>query len=271
MPQFAPADLVGVFSTLQAAGWEAILVGGQAVNLWARRYERDDSAWRELQPYTSRDLDYHGGLADARLAMKVLRAEGRLNTALEPGPNAAVLTVSLGPDLEIVIDILTGVYGVSAAEVDRTAIELSGTGKLAGLEFRVIHPLLLLEAKLASLRGLPQEGRQDSRHVRILTLVLREWLREQLDDRRAVLRAVERLAACAASPDGLAAFAAGMDILEAIPWEQMRSAGTYSSFFERREAQLLERIVTRRQRHASALGEPGGGDAEVGGEPSRSR
>jgi len=55
---FSPSDLAGVFRALQDADWDAVLVGGQAVNLWANRYERDLPAWRELRPYTSRDLDY---------------------------------------------------------------------------------------------------------------------------------------------------------------------------------------------------------------------
>ena len=42
-----------------------VLVGGQAVNVWPCRYEQDGRAWHELRPYTSRDLDYHGGLAEA--------------------------------------------------------------------------------------------------------------------------------------------------------------------------------------------------------------
>ena len=69
MQGFAVEEPVSVFRALQAAGWDAVLVGGQAVNVWACRYEQDSPAWHELRPYTSRDLDYHGGLADARLAM----------------------------------------------------------------------------------------------------------------------------------------------------------------------------------------------------------
>ena len=70
MEGFTPEELAAVFRALQAAGWEAVLVGGQVVNLWAHRYERDLPAWHALRPYTSRDLDYHGGLAEARLAMR---------------------------------------------------------------------------------------------------------------------------------------------------------------------------------------------------------
>lgn len=257
MQGFAPEDLVPVFSSLEAAGWDAVLIGGQAVNLWARHYEEDLPAWRELRPYASRDLDYHGGLADARLAMKVLRARGRLNTGSDPSPNAGVLTVPLPDGREIVVDILTGVFGVSASEVERTAVELSGSRELSGLTLRVIHPLLLLEAKTAVLRGLSQKARQDAKHLRILLLVLQRWLREQLNDPRPALRAVERLAACASSPDGLNAFGRGIDVMQVIPWDDLRGLEGYAKFLERRAPQLRERVAKKRDRHLEALkGQP---------------
>jgi hypothetical protein len=198
MRGFAVEELASVFHRLQAAGWDAVLVGGQAVNVWAWRYQQDSPAWRELRPYTSRDLDYHGGLAEARLAMQVLGARGRLNTGADPGPNAGVLTVSLPDGRELLVEILTGVFGVGVAELERTAVTWSGAGVLSELTLRVIHPLLLLEGKTAALQGLPQADRQDAKHLRILVLIVRQWLREQLADPRTVFRALERLATCAA-------------------------------------------------------------------------
>jgi len=253
MEQFSPQDLAEVFRALQAAGWDAVLVGGQAVNIWACHFERDVPAWRQLRPYTSRDLDYHGGLAEARLAMRVLHAEGQLNTGSDPSPNAGVLKVSLADGRSLLVDILTGVFGLSAAEVQRTAVAWSGSGELGGLSLRVIHPLLLLEGKAASLRGLPQAGRQDARHLRIMALVLRRWFEAQLQDPRVVLRAVERLAACTSSPDGLHAFAQDIDLTDALPLDEMRDAHGFAAFFEKRLPQLQAGIARKRERHLQAL------------------
>lgn len=94
MSEFSVDDLAPVLRRLDAAGWDAILVGGQAVNLWASRYARANDEWLSLRPYQSRDLDYHGGLAEARRAMKVLNARGRINSGMEPSPNAGVLTAN---------------------------------------------------------------------------------------------------------------------------------------------------------------------------------
>ena len=101
---------------------------------------------------------------------------------------------------------------------------------------RVIHPLLLLEGKAAALRGLPQADRQDAKHLRMLVLIVRQWLCEQLADPRKAFRAVERLAACTISPDGLQAFAQGIDLAQALPLDDMRAAAGFTAFFEQRAA-----------------------------------
>jgi hypothetical protein len=253
MTGFTVKDLASVFRTLQADGWGAVLVGGQAVNLWACRYEQDTTEWHDLRPYTSRDLDYHGGLAEARLAMRVLHARGRLNTGMDPGPNAGVLQVPLPDGRELLVDILTGVYGVSAAEIERTAVSWSGAGGLSDLTLRVIHPLLLIEAKTAALRGLPQASRQDAKHLCMLVLIVREWLREQLAHPRSTFRVVERLVTCAASPDGLCAFAQGIDLIQSLPLDDMRSDTGYAAFLDRRWPQLRDKLNDKRERHLRAL------------------
>lgn len=253
MAGFTVDDLASVFRTLQADGWAAVLIGGQAVNLWADRYQQDSCEWDELRPYTSRDLDYHGGLAEARLAMRVLHARGRLNTGSDPGPNAGVLQVALPDGRELLVDILTGVYGVSAAEIERTAVSWSGVGLLSDLTLRVIHPLLLIEAKTASLRGLPQAGRQDAKHLRMLILIVRQWLREQLAHPRSTFRAVERLVTCAASPAGLHAFTQGIDLMQSLPLDDMRCGVGYAAFFDRRWPQLNDKLSEKRERHLRAM------------------
>src|SRR5712691_4764943 len=253
MLAFAVEDLAAIMRALDAAGWDGILVGGQAVNVWACHYDRDTEEWRSLRPYNSRDLDYHGGLAEARRAMTVLKARGRLNTSMEPSPNAGVLSVQIPDGRELLIDILTGLFGLSSAEVERTAVRLSGPGLLSGLTLRVIHPLLLLEGKAASLRGLSQGDRQDAKHLRILSLVLREWLQEQLARPRDVFRAIERLAACACGPDGLNAFVHGIDLWQAVAWDVLRNRPEFAEFFQHRWPQLNDKLATKRDRHFQSL------------------
>ena len=94
MDHFSPDDLRHVFFELYRAGWDAILIGGQAVNVWAARYQLKNAEWDKLRPFTSRDLDYYGGLFEARRAMQILNARGKLNTGMEP---VQMLACSVSP------------------------------------------------------------------------------------------------------------------------------------------------------------------------------
>ncbi|MDA1013829.1 MAG: hypothetical protein O3A00_05170 [Planctomycetota bacterium] len=253
MSGFTPEELASVLKRLDSAGWDAVLVGGQAVNVWANCYQQDVSDWNVLRPFTSVDLDYHGGPATAKFAMRELNARGKINKGFDPSPNAGVLVVSMPNGQELTIDILTGLFGVGSSEIERSAVRLAGSGALSGLELRVIHPLLLLEAKAAALRGLDQSSRQDDKHLRLMLLVVREWIRERLDEPRQVFRSVERIGTCATTTDGLTAFTNGIDILDAIPWDQMKTSDGYFEFFDKRHPQLVEQVAHKRERHLDAL------------------
>jgi len=189
---YAIEELVGIFRLLQQQRWSAILIGGQAVNLYANHYADQIIDIESYRPLASRDLDFHGGPVDARRAMSILNADGKINDGTDPSPNAGVLRVPMQTGDTLIIDILTSVFGVSASELVRS----SKTWNLLGqVEMEVIHPLLLFESKLACLRGLPQQGRQDRKHVQLMSQVMRAWLAEHLDSPREVYRAIERIAA----------------------------------------------------------------------------
>ncbi|NUQ62978.1 MAG: hypothetical protein HUU20_10840 [Pirellulales bacterium] len=86
-----------------------------------------------------------------------------------------------------------------------------------------------------------------------MILVLREWLSEQLSSPRPVFRTVEGLAACAASPEGVHAFARGLDLIQALPLEEMRAGEGFSTFLAQRLPQLLGKIASKREQHLNAL------------------
>ena len=55
-----------------------VIVGGQAVNFWADRYAADKSELLAYRPFTSRDLDLLGSMANAyRLASKTRGVFGK--------------------------------------------------------------------------------------------------------------------------------------------------------------------------------------------------
>ena len=223
--RFAILDLESVFQRLADENWQGILIGGQAVNLYAQHYEHDIANIQSLMPLASRDLDFHGGPSEARRAMQILNATGRINDGTDFSPNAGVLKVRLATEQILIIDILTSVFGVSASEMLRSSITWSLNDRI---EIEVIHPLLLLESKLACLRGLDQRGRQDGKHVELLISVIASWLREQLESPRDVFKAIERLAGMMMTPDGLAAYQRNIELWDSIPIVEMRSRVEYA-------------------------------------------
>lgn len=75
-----PEDLKDVLSTLQEAGLEAIIVGGQAVNLWAYHYSLDCPELKEWLPFSSEDLDFFG----EEKRQKYLKLMNRLDSVNHP-------------------------------------------------------------------------------------------------------------------------------------------------------------------------------------------
>jgi len=185
MNRFSVDDLQGVFAKLFLESWHGVVVGGQAVNLWAVRY------------------------ADR-------------------------------------IDILTGILGVSSSELLRTSVRWKAFGQDSGVEVCVIHPMLLMESKLACLRVLSQDGRQDEKHIRLLVAVIHAWLVEQLDEPRHMFRAIERIGALMMTPIGVHAFENGIELWDSIPLDSMGKLREYDLFFERRYEQIKRDIKSRR-------------------------
>lgn len=243
MSEYTIADLHSIFQRLNAAKWSGILIGGQAVNLYANHYQDRMPEIELLRPLASRDLDFHGGPRDAKRAMAILHATGKINDGTDPSPNAGVLQVPLGSGQVLIIDILTTVFGISASEMLRSSIpwRISDDSTV-----EVLHPLLLLESKLACLRSLNQSDRQDEKHVRLMTHVLSAWLIEQIESPRNVFKAIERIAAMMMTPDGVSAFERGIDLWQAIPLEKMRTLEDYQMFFDRRFP-LLESQVSQKR------------------------
>ena len=138
-----PGDFAGVLATAEPL----LLVGGQAVNLWALSYHDRTS---DLAPFVSRDADVLGG-------RETLKALGRL-TGTKPQ-----FFPLRPPSNEI---------GVVIAK------DAAGASLLVAVLRQVPGPIALFRAKVANLADLKQTGRQDGRHVLILARVLPAYLED---------------------------------------------------------------------------------------------
>lgn len=256
-PKLTPENLRSIFLDLQAANLDAVVVGGQAVNLWATQYCDRSPQLREFLPFASEDLDFYGGRIEVLNCRDALQGEARLNRDFDPSPNSGLVLVK-SKDMDLRIDFLASVYGLNDAEIDNTAIPFSGQNELAGINIKVLHPVLCLEGKLRSLRGLPQQGRQDLKHAKMSILCVKEFSKDlcKLTEARSGLKLVERVLGNALREDGLSAwYRYGIEVESAIPLDTLttKADSKWQRFSERRLPQVLQQIQDKRNQYLEIM------------------
>jgi hypothetical protein len=173
MPDFPP----DVFYEVFAASERPILLGGQAVNLWATIYESKVPALQNYTPFTSFDADIFGTPA---LGASVAQQCGwSILTNHDPrNPISAILTKETEKGL-LRVDVLRSILGVSSAEIEASADEYEF---LPGKICRIPSPPLLLKAKIANLHQLDNtrndgSPRNDLKHVSMLIPICAHYTR----------------------------------------------------------------------------------------------
>jgi hypothetical protein len=169
--QFSPHEIKPVLQALAQTG--AVIIGGQAVNLWAERYQNESPPWPELRPYTSFDLDVLGNRTDVLQCSQALDAEPYFPLPSENTANSGKIVAKIeGSDFEI--DFLHSPNGLSPAEVKELALFIT----FETIPLKVLHPLHCVESKTVNLATLPQDagGRQDLKHLRLSIASLRQHL-----------------------------------------------------------------------------------------------
>jgi hypothetical protein len=163
-----------------------MLVGGQAVNLWALYY-RDRSM--EFAPFVSRDADVLGDRATLEELGKLAGAKPQFFPLRPPSNEVGVVIAKDSNELPLLIEVLRHVNGVNNEELREPSYTLA----IGERQIRVLvpGPIALLKAKLANVVDLKQEGRQDTKHVRILARIIPAYL-EDLRNAVAGARTEER-------------------------------------------------------------------------------
>jgi hypothetical protein len=215
---FTPENLVSLFQAISQEELDLILVGGQAINIWASYYVSRVPSLTEYLPFSSADLDFYGGKVEAIACQKILGGTINLNRDFEPSPNTGVLIVptEIQP---LRVDFLGSVFGIGDIELSQSAIVFEGQQQLAGLRVKILNPMLCLEGKLKAAIGLPQEGRQDLKHLQMSLLFVKEYIKDTiLVDVRQGLKLIERIAFNIWSDAGLSLwYRYGIEINSAIP------------------------------------------------------
>jgi hypothetical protein len=159
------------YARLLATKEPVLLVGGQAVNLWALYYQ---SHTAELAPFVSRDVDVLGDRETLKALGQIAGAKPQFFPVKPPTNEVGVVIAKDSQGLPLLIEVLRYVHGVSNEELRVPAYTVA----LGDVQVQVPSPITLLQAKIANVADIAQSGRQDARHVLILAQLLPAYLQD---------------------------------------------------------------------------------------------
>jgi hypothetical protein len=173
--QWSLRDFQQILASGSAPGQHWIVVGGQAVNFWASHYLADEPELTSFEPFTSKDLDLVGDRNDVEALAKVLAIKPSIPRRTAASPIIAIFNIetAAGP---LTVEVLKGLAHLTRTEVEAQTTTLQRADK--GPEIRVLNPIACLIDKISSVSRFDQRARQDLRHVQILILCTRAFLRE---------------------------------------------------------------------------------------------
>lgn len=164
-----------VFTIRNAEGKPYLLIGGQAVNYWAERYLAVEPQLKNLEPFTSEDIDFKGGSDDVRRIARQLELTPGYPPKVQMTALAGTIPFQIG-GIKSNIEVVRRIPGVTGS-VDVLAVHAEWNGK----NIRVLDPISLFASKLELVARVSQEKRQDVLHLKILLLCVRAFLAEFLD------------------------------------------------------------------------------------------
>lgn len=225
--RFSLEQFRAVLGACNETGKPYVLIGGQAVFFWASRYAAEEPALEQARPFTSADLDFHGGRKD------VLRLARQLDLSPEFPPPAAltalagIIPIKIG-NARTSIEFVRQVAGLKSADVSKLAIER----EFNGTQIRVLDPISLLCSKANLALTVDQKQRRDVDHLQIMVVCVRAFLRETLHgvvvgelSARGWLGAVERVLKLAESAIGKkAARKLGVDWRDVLPEKEIAAS-----------------------------------------------
>jgi hypothetical protein len=175
-----PAD----FARLLATKKPVLLVGGQAVNLWALYYKDRTT---DLAPFVSRDADVLGDRETLVELGKLVGAKPQFFPLKPPSNEVGVVIAGDASGGAMLIEVLRYVRGPTNEQLKDPVYTMI----LGDTPVQVPGPIALLQAKIANLAEINPSGRQDGRHVLIMSRLMPAYL-EDLRAAAAAGRLAER-------------------------------------------------------------------------------
>ncbi len=234
-----------VDSILSHCGFSALLVGGQALAVWASYFQIEPI--RELADKITLDVDFIGTRQVAAALATALHWHVYFPTIEDGTPQTAKVSTTL-PDGGIKqVDFLSAIVGLDTRKVQARASELI---LRSGTRVRLLSPLDVLESRLRNLDILPaKQNPIGIAQAELASAVAGKFFNTLIDSGekpRVVLDAVKRLSQIAFDPRlSRVCFKYGLDVLAAVPASRIASP----AFKLKRWPQLVMEAEKLRQKH----------------------
>lgn len=238
-----------------------ILIGGQALAIWANHYEVAPPS--ALEAGITLDIDFLGTLEEAKATRKKLADALGTRVDIVPAsmddatPNSAKLLVRnfYSRTDPVEIDFLFGLAGYlppDEALLRECAVEI----ELDETPIRVMHPVDCLLSRVRNVERLPEKrGPASIAQCHLAIAVLKAYLTEVCGlgieaQRRRGLKVVERVAELAQSDAGIYLRTEfDIDVLDAVPAERFESQEFREIRWPQIQSSVAERIAKlKRQR-----------------------
>lgn len=232
-----------------------IVVGGQALRMWAFHYLIDEMTAEEQGNVTSDDLDFLGRKPEVIKCGQAWNVEPHFPDLADPTPNTGLIAIDAGEDEPFVIDFLAHLHGIK----DNELLKGADTFLLGDdLSVKVLTPFLCLKSRIANLEGLhypPWQVEREKIRITIATRTLRYYLIDLLEagEQRKALNWSKQLLDLCHSSIGIRACVSHnlldeKDPLSAIPAQH---AGFDPRFQTGHYAAMVEKIRYKRASYAT--------------------
>jgi hypothetical protein len=154
-------------------GKKPLVVGGQAVNIWALNYESQIAAdLVHYRPFMSKDIDLYG----SRDMLDALHRQFGGTKEVPPHRTGTVMAGFLDVELNGKlrrVEVLWSVRGLNQKDLAE-----SYPVTIDNISAEVLAPHKLLKAKISNAAGIDQDGRNDVKHVKMMVHCHRCFLGE---------------------------------------------------------------------------------------------
>jgi hypothetical protein len=136
--RFSLQQFTALLNLRNAEGKPYVIIGGQAVGFWAETYLKEEPELARWLPFTSKDIDFHGGRSDVLRIAKDLGVRAQLPHSREMSALAGIVPLKIG-GMRTTVELLRSFPGMPTTKIQQWALSATSVGK----EVRVGRILIL--------------------------------------------------------------------------------------------------------------------------------